>query len=242
MDRALYIAMAGAAQLTQKLGSVGHALANVDSAGFKRQLEVFSAVPVANTPSRTYSQQVAVGYDLNPGVMQATGRSLDVAVDGAGWLAVKTADGEAYSRDGRLRVGASGFLETATGRQVLGDGGPIAVPAPGNITIGKDGTVSLANPETPNVSTQLGRLKLVNPEAKTLQRGEDGLFRLNAGGTATADATVKVSSGVLEGGNQSPAQAMVEMLNLSRRFEMQMKVVRQVEQNAQRLAQSVALG
>ena len=145
-------------------------LANVSTTGFKAQLSAFRAVPVVGpglcrrAPSRSDS---TLGTDLTPGPLMPTGRPLDVAVKGKGWIAVRGADGsEAYTRDGGLQVSANGLLQTRSGLTVLGDGGPITVPPNSTVTIGGDGTVSVIPTDgVPNAVSIVGRIKLVNPPA-----------------------------------------------------------------------------
>jgi flagellar basal-body rod protein FlgF len=181
-----------------------------------------------------YSTDASVGWDDTTGAMTATGQDLDIAVQGSGWFAVQGADGkEAYTRAGDLHVDANGQLLTATGRQVLADGGPISVPPYSAISVGRDGTVSIVPAgQSPSTTAAVGRIKLVNPPAAELQRGDDGLFRSTSGREAASDATVSVTSGVLESSNVNVADAMVKMIELSRRFELQVKAMRTAEDDA----------
>jgi flagellar basal-body rod protein FlgF len=165
--------------------------------------------------------------------MQLTGRPLDVAVQGSGWIAVQDAGGqEAYTRMGHLQSGPNGVLQTSNGLNVLGDGGPLAVPPDQDILIAKDGTVSTV-PIGQNLTgvTIAGRIKLVNPPELELKRGEDGLFRLAGGQPAPADTNIQLISGALETSNVNPAEALVNMVSLARQFEMQMKVLSAAQEN-----------
>ena len=168
------------------------------------------------------------------GQLQQTGRDLDVAVNGAGWITVQGADGrEAYTRAGDLRVDVNGQLVTATGRAVLGDGGPIAVPPHSSIGVARDGSVSIVplGQSATTVAT-VGRIKLVNPPAAALDRGQDGLFRLRDGSDAPADASVQVVAGALETSNVNIAETMTQMVELARRFDLQVKALRTAEEDA----------
>ncbi len=233
MDRVIYIAMTGAKQATLQHAAVANNLANVSTHGFKAEHNVFRALPVVGEGAKTRAFVAATtpGTDLSPGGIQQTGRELDVAVRGAGWIAVQTPDGtEAYTRAGQLQIGPNGQLQTAIGLNVLGDGGPIAVPPDQEIAIGKDGTVSTILPGQPAVAGA-GRIKLVNPPAAELVRGEDGLFRLKSGQPAPADAAVTLVTGALEMSNVNPAKTLVDMIELARQFEMQLRVLRSAEEN-----------
>ncbi|HNZ57086.1 MAG TPA: flagellar basal body rod protein FlgF, partial [Methylophilaceae bacterium] len=162
-----------------------------------------------------------------------------VAVHGNGWLVVQRADGsEGYTRNGSLKISENGVLQTANGLTVMGDGGPISIPPDITISIGKDGTISsVSNSTLPGPSNALGRLKLVNPEESNLKRADDGLFITKNGRPAEADANVQVVNGALESSNVNVVDAMVTMISLARQFEMQMKLVQNAENNANKASQ-----
>lgn len=235
MDRSLYVAMSGAKETLQAQTANNHNLANASTAGFKADLSAFQsrAVQGPGFASRVYSTDASVGWDSTTGAMTATGQDLDIAIQGAGWFAVQAADGsEAYTRAGALHVDAGGMLMTATGRPVLGDGAPISVPPYNSISIGRDGTVSIVPAgQTASTVAAVGRIKLVNPPAAELSRGDDGLFRSKTG-NAASDAAVSVTAGVLESSNVNVADAMVQMIELSRNFELQVKAMRTAEDDA----------
>lgn len=246
MDHAIYTAMGAASQTLNQQAVTASNLANASTPGFRAQLNALRAVPVEglSLPTRTLVTASTPGADMSAGAMDYTERPLDVAVQQNGWLAVQTADGtEAYTRNGNIQVSPAGQL-TIQGNLVMGDNGPIAVPENAELTIASDGSITALNPgDAPNATIQLGRLKLVKAEGSELTRGDDGMFRLTTaaqqqrGATLQADATVKVNSGVLEGSNVKPVETMVEMIANARRFEMQMKVISSVDENAQRANQ-----
>ena len=235
MDRLLYIAMTGAKETLRAQAANSHNLANASTTGFRADLTAFQsrAVVGAGFPSRVYATSAAVGWDDTVGAMISTGRELDVAVQGPGFIAVQAPDGrEAYTRAGDLRIEPSGLLVNGAGHPVLGDGGPITVPPHASISIGADGSVSIVPlGQGPETSVVLGRIKLVNPPSDSLVRGADGLFRLRDGADAPSDAAVQVASGVLESSNVNAAEAMVTMIELARNFELQVKAIRTAEEN-----------
>lgn len=245
MDRFLYVAMSGAKETLQAQTANNHNLANASTSGFKADLQAFQsrAVQGPGYASRVYSTDASVGWDDTAGAMTATGQDLDIAIQGSGWFAVQAADGsEAYTRAGDLHVDANGMLMTATGRQVLGDAGPIAVPPYSSISVGRDGTVSIVPAgQTASTVASVGRIKLVNPPASELQRGDDGLFRSTTGSDAVSNANVSVTAGVLESSNVNVADAMVQMIELSRRFELQVKAMRTAEQDAEAAAKLLSM-
>ena len=245
MDRLIYTAASGAKHILEQQATTSHNLANVSTTGFRAQIDAFRAVQVQGEglPTRAFVVDSTVGADFSSGPLQITGRDLDVAVKGKGWIAVQMADGtEAYTRNGALQMSPNGLLQTAAGQTIQGDGGPITVPPEVSVSIGGDGTIStIATTTQPGAPTVLGRLKLVNPPEQDLVRGDDGLFRLKNGAAAPADPQVAVAGGTLEGSNVSPVDAMVNMIALARSFETQMSLLKNAENNAAKATQILAL-
>ncbi len=230
MDRMIYVAMSGAKQTAIAQGLNSNNLANASTTGFRQDLADMRSMPVygPGAPSRVYAMTERPAVDMNNGIMQTTGRELDVAVQGQGWLAVQAADGsEAYSRRGDLRIASGGLLVNGSGQPILGEGGPIAVPQAESLEIGTDGTITVRGiGQNPSVLTVVDRIRLVNPDAAQLEKGKDGLMRLAAGETAPADATVQLVSGALEGSNVNTVDAMVNMIALARQYETQVKMMK----------------
>jgi flagellar basal-body rod protein FlgF len=181
--------------------------------------------------------EATAGFDAKAGPVQGTGRDLDVAVKGAGWLSVQTPDGgEAYTRNGGLQISADGTLVVYNGMPVAGEGGAtLNVPPGTRISIGADGTVTAKGESGP--AQVVGRLKLVNPQAADLRKGADGLMRTASGEPAEADPAVRVTSGALEGSNVNVIEAMVGMIAAARQYETQMKLLQNAEQNDQHATQ-----
>jgi flagellar basal-body rod protein FlgF len=245
MDRLIYTAMSGAKHIMERQATTSHNLANATTTGFRAQIDSFRAVPVqgAELPTRAFVVDSTVGADFRPGPIQQTGRDLDVAVQGQGWLAVQLEDGsEAYTRNGSLKLSENGVLQTQSGQNVLGDGGPISVPPDVAVAIAKDGTVSAVSTATkPAINTVLGRIKLVNPEQSEMVRGDDGLFRLKTGEPADAAENVTVIGSSLEGSNVNVVDEMVNMISLARQFELHMNMLKNAENNAGKASQLLAL-
>lgn len=241
MDRFLYISMTGAKETLRAQTVNNHNLANASTTGFRADLSAFQSRAVAGSgyASRAYATNATVGWDASQGGLTATGRDLDIGIHGPGWIAVQGADGrEAYTRAGDLRVEPSGLLLNGAGQTVMGEGGPISVPPHTSLLIAADGTISIVPVgQGPATTSQVGRIKLVNPPAESLVRGDDGLFRTTDGTDAPADAKVRLASGVLEASNVNIADAMVNMIELSRHFDLQVKAMRTAEENAAASAQ-----
>jgi flagellar basal-body rod protein FlgF len=245
MDRLIYTAMTGAKHVFMQQAGTANNLANASTIGFKAQEHRFRAVPVLGEgmPTRAFVVDASVSDVMDQGPLMFTGRNLDVAVSGKGWLAVQLPDGsEAYTRAGSLDVGVTGLLQTKAGNPLMGDGGPINIPPDNTIEIAPDGTISVVPTfGTPNNANAIGRLKLVNPPEVDMVRGADGLFRLRSGQPAPADQSLQVSSGTLEGSNVNVADAMVNLISLSRQFEMQIKMMQTADTNAQRADQLLSM-
>ncbi len=236
MDRSLYIAMSGAKQTLLAQTANANNLANSQTTGFKADLEQFRSMPVFGPgfPSRVYAMTERPGSDMSPGGIQTTERELDIAINGEGWIAVAGKDGkEAYTRAGDLRITPEGFLQTGSGLQILGEGGPITIPPAEKVEIGQDGTISiLPLGDNPTTLAVLDRIKLVKPELKALEKQSDGLMYGKEPGNIPADADVRVISGALEGSNVNTIEAMVKMIELARNFELQTKVMKNADENS----------
>src|SRR5277367_479167 len=237
MDRGLYVAMTGAKQIMQAQAVNNHNIANVSTIGFRADAVSFASQPIYGPGYATRVNAVAgdAGTDFSAGVMESTGRNFDIAVNGKGFIAVQGSDGkEAYTRAGDLRVTATGAVTTASGLPVLSETGPMNIPPSTVMTIGSDGTVSVVpQGSAPFAVTQVDRIKLVNPPTPTLQKGADGLLRLKTGGSAKTDDSVTVTSGMLESSNVNAAQSLINMIELQRMYEFQIKSINSTDTNEQ---------
>jgi flagellar basal-body rod protein FlgF len=236
MDRMLYLSMTGASQIMQAQAITTNNLANVSTTGFKADLAQFRSMPVfgAGMPSRVYAMTERPATDLSSGAHNHTGRELDMAVRGDGWIAVQAPDGsEAYTRAGDLNISSAGLLVNGAGHPVIGNnGGPIAIPPYEKIEIGADGTITIRPlGQQANVLAQVERIKLVKPEDGQLTKGDDGLMRLKEGGVLPPDATVQLVSGALETSNVSVVDSMVRIIELSRQYETQIKMMNTAKEN-----------
>ena len=235
MDRMLYVAMTGATQMLNAQAANSHNLANAATPGFKADLNQFRSMPVFGDgfASRVYAMSERPGFNLKPGAFQTTGRDLDVAVESEGWIAVQAPDGsEAYTKRGDLQVSVNGVLATGAGDPVLGNGGPIAIPPSETLQVGSDGTISVRPiGQDAKALAAVDRIKLVKLAPDRLAKGEDGLFRLQDGATAPADASVRLVAGALEASNVNAVEALVQMITLARQFELQVKMMETARSN-----------
>jgi flagellar basal-body rod protein FlgF len=232
----LYVAMTGAKETLLAQGAVNHNMANANTTGFLADLQQFRSMPVigAGHPTRVYAMSERPEVDRTPGTMDHTGRDLDVAVKGGGWIAVQAPDGrEAYTRRGDFDIDANGRLINGEGLPVMGNSGPIALPPFDKIEIGSDGTVSVRpKGEKADALAAVDRIRLVKTPAAGLEKGTDGLMRTKDGQSLPVDAEQRVVSGALVASNVDMIGEMVHMIELSRRFELQVQMMKTAEQTA----------
>ncbi len=236
MDEAVYLAMTGAKQTEYAQAINSNNLANISTTGFRADLHAFSSVPIEGpgVDSRINAVVDAYGTDFSQGATAFTGRVLDVAIQGSGFIAVQAQDGsEAYTRAGDLRINSGGLLTTGAGHLVIGDGGPVAIPPNASLLIGADGTVSMQPlGQGPEILAIVDRIKLAEPDLSLLAKGADGLLRLPDDQIADASANVRLTSGALEQSNVNAARTLVNMIELSRQYEMQINTIRTAKENA----------
>ena len=233
MDKALFIGMSGAKQNMLSQSAHANNLANVSTTGFKRDFAQARSMPVfgEHNPTRAYAMAERPGTDLSAGALMDTGRKLDVAIDGDGWLAVQNQRGEeVFTRSGSLQIDVNGLVRLSSGEMVMGNGGPVALPPFDNVQIGNDGTISVVPVGgPPDQLVEVDRLKLVNPPGNALEKGEDGFIRRRADqaidGLEEPDANQRIVSGFLESSNVNAVEEMISNLQLSRQYEMQVKVM-----------------
>jgi flagellar basal-body rod protein FlgF len=233
MDRMIYVAMSEAKGTLIAQANNANNLANVNTTGFMQDLNQFRSMPVFGQgyPTRVYALDERPDINFDKGTEQATGNPLDLAVKGDGFFVVQAPDGsEAYTRRGDLKIDANGLVTNGEGLPLLGNSGPIALPPFEEIEIAPDGTITIL-PEgaTPDALAIVDRIKMVNPAIDQLNKGADGLLRLRDGTEAVADADVTLASGALETSNVNVADALVNMIELSRKFEMQVKMMKTSE-------------
>ena len=236
IDKGLYVAMSGAQSNFDRLARTTNNLANADTQGFRAEFLATRALntqgPSLNT--RAFASEIAPGTNFATGSVQQTGKALDVAIVGKGWLSVNGANGaEALTRGGSLKVDSEGYLTTTGGLKVIGDGGPISIGNATNVQIASDGTIS--GIQDGGKVALLGQLKLSNPDEKNLVRGDDGLFRTKKGGIE-ADPSVRLATGSLEGSNVNVIEEMTRMVELSRQFDLNVKVMQTADANSKQIS------
>ncbi len=240
MDKLAYTALSAMQSQGTVRAAITNALANVSTVGFKDSFQIASSAVKIEGPGFDSRFQPGLVIkdiiDLSPGTPISTGRALDISMNDQTVLGVQTADGAtAFTRRGDLRINGEGLIENAAGHLILGEGGPISVPLGNILGISPDGTVFASMPSEPNVpAIEVGKLMLRDASETQLVRRPDGLFEPRAEALKGRDFTTgpkpaSVASGALEGSNVNPVATMVKMLDFSRQFELQLKLVKETQ-------------
>lgn len=229
MDRLIYTALSGMQASMNRQRVIASNMANTQTIGFRAELIDQRPITIDGNSLEVRAMQDAEvrGAVMEQGELVETGNPLDIAVQGKALLAVQAEDGgEAYTRRGDLSISPTGLLVNGEGHPVLGDAGPITVPLGGKATIAPDGTVSVANPATPDLPPQeVGRIKLAGWQGSPIAKGLDGLFRIEGGGVLPTDEEATVLSGSLEQSNVKPTEVLVDMIDAQRLFAMRTKLI-----------------
>ena len=236
MDNLLYVAMTGAKENFNSLAVRGNNLANASTTGFKADFEQARSMQAfgEGLPTRVFSLAEKPGQNMVNGAINTTGRDLDVAINGDGFIAVTDSNGaEAYTRDGSLIIDQNGNLKTTSGRSVLDvNGVAINIQMPvQKIFINQDGTVAgiPEGMESSNIE-EFAQIKLVKPSISDVYKGDDGLFRRKDGVKALEDPTVRLENGALEMSNVNVADEMINMIRIEKMFTTQVKLMKTAEE------------
>ncbi|WP_153099495.1 flagellar basal body rod protein FlgF [Paraburkholderia hayleyella] len=230
MDAFIYTAMSGADQALLALNVRANNLANAQTPGFRADLISMQSKKVQGYgyDSRQDVQVDRMAVNAEPGRLTETGRKLDVAIDGPGYLALDGPDGIVYTRAGSMILESDGSL-TLEGLPVMGEGGPVSLPEHDLVMVGSDGTINVRPLGEPELQT-VGKLLLVNPDASDVGKDENGFITSITGSSYEADDTVQLKGGHLEGSNVSAVDEMMQTLALTRSFEMQMRLYKTADE------------
>jgi flagellar basal-body rod protein FlgF len=229
MDRLIHTALSGMRGSMARQTVTANNLANANTVGFRAEMQSARSLWVRGDGfgARAPVSEEVTGADMSAGSISHTGRDLDVAMTGDALLTVQAEVGsEAYTRRGDLQVAATGVLTTGDGRPVLGDGGPITIPPADSIRIAEDGAIWIV-PQggDANQPQQIDRLKLTSPAGSRIAKGLDGLFRVQGGGALPSDPQARLISSSLEGSNVNTSQTLIDMIEASRSWDMQLQLV-----------------
>lgn len=230
MDKLIYSSLSAMRSAMARQTMTANNLANVNTVGFRGEMSSSTALWLKGDgfESRATNSGEVTSADMSEGTINETGRDLDVALQGKNTLlAVQSREGdEAYTRRGDLQISDSGLLTTGDGSPVLGDSGPITLPPYDKLVIAGDGTISIV-PQggDPKQLQQVDRLKLVSTNDAPVAKGLDGLFRVQNGGTLGADPQAAVRQGAVEGSNVNTSATLIDMIEASRDWDMQVKMM-----------------
>ncbi len=225
MDKLVYTAATGLRAHMAAQAAIANNMANASTTGFRADRVVFDRIELKGggrtIEARAPTAEEVTDADRTPGAIQQTGRALDVAVAGRDdWLAVQAADGqEAYTRRGDLEVAPSGVLQTGDGFIVMGEGGPITLPPYKSVTIAGDGTISIVPTSGDGQPQIVDKIKLASAKGSDTVKGLDNLLYVRGGGSLPANLEAKVQGGALEGSNVNMTQALVDMIENQRSYE-----------------------
>lgn len=229
MDKLIYSSLSAMRAAMARQSMTANNLANINTSGFRGEMSSSQAMWMQGDglDARVATSGEVVSANMAEGTVVDTGRTLDVAVQGKALLAVQSREGdEGYTRRGDLQVSDSGLLTTGDGLPVLGDGGPITLPPYDKLVIAGDGSISIVPQGGDPAQMQVvDRLKLVSTNGNDIGKSLDGLFRPRSGGTLAADPDAKVRSGAIEGSNVNAAATMIDMIEASRDWDMQVKMM-----------------
>jgi flagellar basal-body rod protein FlgF len=230
MDHLIYTAVSGANRSLSQQQIHSNNLANVNTSGFRGDLESALSQQVAGAgyDSRYLVQEQNSGVDMTPGAVRDTGRELDIAIKGNGLIAVGNGNREVYTRNGQMDVSPDGDL-TINGRPVIGETGPVVLPPFSDLSIGDDGTITIVPQDGDvNAAMDVDRIKLVDIPADQLSKDADGLLVSATRNNPRSDA-VEIAAGHLESSNISAISEMVSSIALNRQFEAQIKMMKAAE-------------
>lgn len=229
MDRLIWTAMSGMTDSMVRQRVIASNMANAQTIGFRA--ETLYSTPITlkgpQMEARAMTEGEVRGANMRAGAVTETGRGLDIAMAGDAMLALQAEDGsEVYSRRGDLSLSATGVLQNGDGRPVIGNGGPITLPPGSLASIAPDGSVMVANPETPDQPPQaVDKVKLASPAGSRIEKGLDGLFRVVGGGALPTNEDARVQPGSLEQSNVDPSEVMVELIAAQRLFDIRTKMI-----------------
>lgn len=229
MDRLIHIGLSAMRADMARQAVTANNIANASTTGFRAEIANSRPLWVGGPglPDRAVTSEEVQSADMRAAAFVATGRPLDIAINGNALLSVQAPNGdEGYTRRGDLMVAASGLLTNGEGYPVLGEGGPVTIPPADQIRVDGDCTIWIVPPGgDPSAPQKVDRLKLASPTGSAIVKHIDGLFRVKDGGILPADQDASVTAGSLEGSNVNPTIALVEMIESARSWDTQIKLL-----------------
>lgn len=228
MDHGIYTAASGAIAMEQRLDIIANNLANVNTAGFKKDSISFQDVQKSLDTSKLYPGQyrstpvdVVIGkqyIDATQGGFRDTGNTLDVAIAGEGFFVVNTPDGTRYTRAGAFTISSDGLLSTPQGYTVQGEGGDITI-GQGKVIVDSSGAVIVDG-------DVVDKLQVLSIQEDALVRQGNATFSVRQGSAPETVGTPNIRQGCLEASNVNPINEMVGLINTQRAYESYQKVIK----------------
>lgn len=229
MDRVIYTSLTAMRGSMARQTAIANNLANAQTPGFRADMAEAQTLWLhgSGLDARAVTSEEVIGADMQAGTVMATGRDLDIAMQGEAMLVVQAPNGEeGYTRRGDLKLASSGLLTTGDGHPVQGAQGPVTIPPADSIRVDEEGRVWVVpaggDPENP---LQVDRLRLAGPTGSDIVKGLDGLFRVRGGGILPDDPEARVVTRSLEGSNVSATTALVSMIEASKAWDSQLKLI-----------------
>ena len=232
MDRLIYTSLTAMRGSMSRQTAIANNLANAQTPGFRADIANAQSLWLdgSGLDARALVSEEVLGADMRAGTVTQTGRDLDIAMQGDALLVVQATNGEeAYTRRGDLQISPSGLLTTGDGHPVQGGQGPVTIPPADAISIDQEGRVWIVpqggDPENPQ---EVDRLRLATPTGSEIAKGLDGLFRVKGEGILPDDPEARLLTRSLEGSNVTATSALVEMIEASRSWDTQLKMISDV--------------
>ncbi len=222
MDRSIFVALTGAMAQQKRLETASYNISNADTAGYKKQANVFSAA--FTDALKAYTVDDGSEVDMTQGALRNTGNQLDMAIMGNGFFVVKTPQGERYTRQGDFAINAEGVLSTKEGYPVLSDGGEIRI-------IGEKIVVNEAGEVSGGKKMPKRTLSLVSFNEKTKFMKEGQYYSVVGGSVdkTPAPGDISVVQGNLEVSNVNAAKEMVNLIEIIRIYDSQGKMIQTLD-------------
>ncbi|HAH11485.1 MAG TPA: flagellar basal-body rod protein FlgF [Alphaproteobacteria bacterium] len=240
MENALLVGLTAQLALRRSMEIVANNVANISTGGYKRENPIFEQVLAqVDAPDRlegtaevAFVRDYRVLRDLSAGPLEQTGAPLDVAIGGAGHFVIETPNGERFTRDGHFKIDSAGRVVTRDGLGVMGEAGPLSLPANAtDIKISEDGTVS-AN------GTVAGRLRVVT-FANEQTMIKEGANLLRSDEAPAPAAAPRLAQGMLERSNVQGVAEITRMIEISRAYQAVSEQVNQSEETLKRAVQKL---
>lgn len=234
MQNTLLVGLSRQVALSRELDVVANNIANINTTGYKADGSLFEQFLASNARADQSGSRVSfvrdrgTWHDMTPGPIEQTGNPLNVAIDGKGFLAVQTARGERYTRNGALQINGTGQLVTSDGNPVLGEAGPIVLqPTDHQVTISRDGTISVKE-GTSNTDSLRGKLRVVAfDDSKALQKDGSSTFVAADGSAPQPAKGAALLQGSIEKSNVRGVIEMSRMIEITRTYTQVASILQQ---------------